>query len=455
MDKELCQISYILVSISDTSVDKKTKKEATPRSKKDTRLKTSAATCSVKDEVFDTSIPVVKLPKNISKTFPKMSPSRKIQNINLVFPPNPRIEFSKNLEDDEYNNDVMNKTFVVQNQPIDANVTTDSTSNDYNITMESTQNEKDMLESEIWPIFPRTPLVETSFQIRTTSTPKFSPANFFSSSILEESPIMKNIPSKNILEKSSFFENISRSTNLSDNTASEFESTSRSRRRLSQNVLEKAFIFEASSKVENNSLACKKTPLEAKKKNIRSIDPIMFEKTDVNLSVPRTFSTVRDMVKKIEVSKKSNSIREKEVHIDAKESPVTIDGKKSNFNKKILNFFAEERKSQSPYSKFLNSKRKSMELENVVKSKQPQHEKSLVRGIIETLMEKLSKPSLRRENRNVGINQNFVKQLVRALEKEDTTEVENSLSERTSVSEEGSFSESETKVSITSASPKD
>lgn len=105
-----------------------------------------------------------------------------------------------------------------------------------------------------------------------------------------------------------------------------------------------------------------------------------------------------------------------------------------NFEKKLLNFLSPAKKinseTQSPYKKFLSSRKKSTELENVVKSKQPQREKSVIRGIIEVLTEKMSKSSLPRQNHNVSINQNFVKQLVRTLEKTNTDENENSHSQR-------------------------
>ncbi|XP_043584066.1 probable GPI-anchored adhesin-like protein PGA55 [Bombus pyrosoma] len=91
------------------------------------RTGSSTKSSSPKEEILDVNIPIMKFPRKISKTFPKMSPSRKIQNLNLVLPPGPKIELSKDVEDmcnDDYNSDDSKKTFVLKERPFNVDGTT-------------------------------------------------------------------------------------------------------------------------------------------------------------------------------------------------------------------------------------------------------------------------------------------------------------------------------------------
>ncbi|XP_068988377.1 uncharacterized protein [Bombus flavifrons] len=87
--------------------------------------RSSTKSSSPKEEILDVNI--MKFPRKISKTFPKMSPSRKIQNLNIVFPPSPKSEFPKDFEDmcnDDYNGDDSRETFVLKKRPFNVDRTT-------------------------------------------------------------------------------------------------------------------------------------------------------------------------------------------------------------------------------------------------------------------------------------------------------------------------------------------
>ncbi|XP_033201379.1 uncharacterized protein LOC117163315 [Bombus vancouverensis nearcticus] len=87
--------------------------------------RSSTKSSSPKEEILDLNIPVMKFPRQISKTFPKMSPSRKIQNINIIFPPGPKIEFpNEDMCNDDYNGDDSRETFVLKERPFNVDRTT-------------------------------------------------------------------------------------------------------------------------------------------------------------------------------------------------------------------------------------------------------------------------------------------------------------------------------------------
>ncbi|CAK9804461.1 hypothetical protein ANTPLA_LOCUS4063 [Anthophora plagiata] len=408
---------------------------------------------SPKKETFDTTIPYIKLSTNISKTFPKVSPSRKIQNINLVFPPGPKLDL---------NDEKTTKNLKYINQRIDENF------NKNNGTTPKKRNDS-FQSSDVASTPLRTPNVKATFKLRATSTPKFSPANIFSSTIIEDSPKLQKISSRNILERSSFFENSCKS-NHSDSITEKSGITPK-QRKISQNLLEKTFIFENSFKMDQSDQRCDETASKVDKtnwlleKNIRSIDPILFEKDNTSLSSPKSSSMVRDIVKRLEVSNISESTPKKsrmnvvqdvkKRNVEPKSSSTIVQEKKFKFES-INPFILQEKQMQSPYTRFTNSKRKSTDLENMVKSKQPPKEKSVIQGLIGTLTEKLSRSSLSHQNESMKINQNFVRKLVNALEKGDLSEAEDLMStRRNSMNEEDSSSEYEMKSCTTSASPKD
>ncbi|KOC66319.1 hypothetical protein WH47_07388 [Habropoda laboriosa] len=446
-----------------TTVDKSSRLQKSP----ETRHKRSPSKSSTKKEAFDTTIPRVKLSTNISKTFPKVSPSRKIQNINLVFPPGPKLDLNnyKNTEDSKYN------TFVLKKKPTDTDKKINNNSSKNNATSKKRNDNLEISDIVTTPL--RTPNLKANFKMRAASTPKFSPANFFSSTIIEESPKIKKIPSESILEKSFIFESSSKS-NLSDSFMDKSESAPK-QRKISQNLLEKTFIFENSSRMDQSCQSCDETPAKINKtnwlleRNIRLIEPLLFEKDDTALSPLKSSSVVRDIVKRIEVSKnplntpKKNRISVqdiKKINVEPNNLVTTIQERKFQFESMCPPFLLQQKqmnqKSLSPYTRFLNSKRKSTDLENVVRSKQPPKEKSVIQGLIETLTAKLSKSCLSQQSESMKINQNFVKKVVNALEKGDSSGIEDlTLTRKTFMNEEDSSSESEIKSCTTSASLKD
>ncbi|XP_060831759.1 uncharacterized protein LOC132916032 [Bombus pascuorum] len=92
---------------------------------KNTRSPTKSS--SSKEEILDLDTPVMKFPRKIPKTFPEISPSRKIHNINIVLPPAPKIVLSKEIEDmcnDDYSSDESKETSVLKERPFNVDRTT-------------------------------------------------------------------------------------------------------------------------------------------------------------------------------------------------------------------------------------------------------------------------------------------------------------------------------------------
>ncbi|XP_033176486.1 uncharacterized protein LOC100744516 isoform X2 [Bombus impatiens] len=145
--------------------------------------RSSTKSSSPKEEILDVNIPVMKFPRQISKTFPKMSPSRKIQNINIVFPPGPKIEFpNEDMCNDDYNGDDRRKTFVLKERPFNVDRTTE-TEDLRNVDViidkrrENRQTNVSFQDSQAVTTPLSTPDVEPKFfKYRTKSTPKFSQA---------------------------------------------------------------------------------------------------------------------------------------------------------------------------------------------------------------------------------------------------------------------------------------
>lgn len=370
--------------------------------------------CSSRDKTFDTNIPKVKLSK-IYGTYPKMSPSRKVQNINIVLPVRPKIEPLTNQINVNKKNDY---------------------SNNSGTSRESRQRKNDAIQTSDMMTTPiRTPNVKSSFKIPATSTPKFSRAYLFSSNIDEDSPKIKKTRSRNILEKSYIFEN--KSMNESDDY--KLDNTFKCRK-LSKNMLEKASIFDSSLRIENfdrdykEDARCYKdqTPIKTSKensllqRNIRSIDTIL-SKDDYDLTMPKSSSMVRDIAKKLEITNISPSTDES---LRTKMNSI-FQRKKSNRTNSIIHFIR---------NKYEHEKRKT------------------IKETMGNLTEKGNKSSLSsRQNYDAKVNQNVVKQLVNVIEKEIAPKfkVYQQSLKRNFVYEEDSFSESEAKSIVTSTSPKD
>ena len=148
--------------------------------------RSSTKSSSPKEEILDVNIPIIKFPRKISKTFPKISPSRKIQNINLVLPPGPKIEFPEDFEDmcnDDYNGDDNRETFVLKERPFNVERTTkieDLRNIDVIIDKrrENRQTNVSFQASQAVTTPLNTPDVEPKlFKYHAKSTPKFSQAS--------------------------------------------------------------------------------------------------------------------------------------------------------------------------------------------------------------------------------------------------------------------------------------
>lgn len=427
-----------------------------------------------KEELFDTSIPIIKLPTNISRTFPKVSPSRKIQNINIVFPPSPPI----NVSDEVRNNIVTDSKYiasVLKKEPIDVKEK-EKYKSKTDERKQQTPTKKKRQENFQPPRMAktmesvRTPNVEESLKVRVTSTPKYTPVKLFSSTVIEEEvPKTKKVLSQSILEISSIFEGNCRS----DNCAEKSLENAAKPKKLSQSLLEKTWIFESSSTFEELSDSKSEKPRKAidhqshllLERNVRSTDPVLFEEND-RAAVSTSMSvSVRDIVNRLEVSTGPSDDSEKRLNRNGKKEKIPLREEESNIDPKsrtvrpttsILAVAGQERtkfETQSPCTRFLCSRRKSTELENVIRSKQSAaRENTVVQGIIETLVQKVNKSSSR-QKKIMGVNQNFVKKLVDALEKGKTLDVDVSTMKKEE--DIGSGSESEGKSCETTTSLKD
>ncbi|XP_053975574.1 muscle M-line assembly protein unc-89-like [Hylaeus volcanicus] len=480
-----------------------------PRQQKSPEARHSKSPSKSSEQPFDTTIPEVYLPINVSKTLPKMSPSRKVQNINIVLPLGPPIEIPDDLETDiskaRYNKFLLRKqqfeaikrnyqeSIKRYNESVRSyndftkswncgnskrsgdddsiNNDTDSTKNNKSTQKTATNSSRndslflplEMTEQQN-PVTPK----PRCFRVRATSTPKFTPANLFSSTIIEESPKTKKAPCRSILEKSSIFER----NCLSSSTEPPGDAAKSKTKKLSDSLLEKASIFESQLSSSSMDTSNKPDPPSQRlDKNISSTDSILLENDDSTLS--ERPSMVRDLVKRLEVS--LNGLCSPE-EISKSKSKLTWKTRRSlpeTKSQEIKTPVAAQRRIsldsrnqsnvqprnanvdfRSPCTRFLSSNQKSTALEKIVKSKQPSRDKSAVREIIEMLTEKLRESSSSRQNGPVEMNHRFVKKVVDILEKGgDLSVVEETSNERKPDVLE-SCSESD-KSSVTSSSSKE
>ncbi|XP_076299603.1 uncharacterized protein LOC143218355 [Lasioglossum baleicum] len=474
---------------------------------------------STTTEKMDTSIPHITPRRDISKTFPKMSPSRKVSNINIVLSRKPYpLELPR--QDDVDQIDASNYgTYVIIKRGKTAKKTKNDLSKsaeDSEITPQKTSSSnKRESEREEQP---------RARRVRTASTPKFSPGSLLSSTILEESPKGKSLPSENILRKLSIFEDSWKDASMRDdsNKASQsMEYRSSTLKSECDKPLSVSYeeICKDGQKLRN-----------LLDNNIRSIEPILFEPVDS----PNSSTSVREIVKKVENINISERTPAKRSHLKWKKSMVPAESKdlaespktpvrlekdakspcarthnsrrmstvpeelkelqevstmlaqqrkemeRNNADSPATKFFNSRRTSwgsceiknveesskrkdtgqdpdqaNSPSTRFLTSRRKSMELENLVRSKQPPKEKSVVREIITAVTARAIKKALLREQNNVPkAQQNYVKAVVDALEKGNSSLLDETIQEsftstiRNEV-ELGSASESDAKSSST------
>ncbi|KAK9308411.1 hypothetical protein QLX08_001586 [Tetragonisca angustula] len=189
---------------------------------------TNRKRCAPKEgEVFDTDIPMAKYPKKISRTFPKKSPSRKFWNLNLVLPPGPRINFSKEFESTYLDDAKESKALQKQTKSSKKN----------NATERGKQKENDVFRVPITPIEP----ADMEFNVCATSTPNSS---FVITGPKELKRVLCDITTKDF--STSQQDSMNRAMNLLNTSKSIPKS-----KKLSPNILEKASIFESNSKLNN------------------------------------------------------------------------------------------------------------------------------------------------------------------------------------------------------------
>ncbi|KAK1116727.1 hypothetical protein K0M31_018120 [Melipona bicolor] len=186
---------------------------------------------SKEEEIFDIDHPTgAKQSKKNCKTFPKKSPSRKISNLNLVLPPGPKIDISKEFE--TYLNDDDN-LFAKKLQA----------SKKQKISKQNDATEKSRQKENVSRVPTPIKLAHTEFDIRATSTPKPSFVRTMSGP-----KKLKKVPCD--LATKDFSTSQQDSMNRAMNLLNRSKNISKSRR-LSPNILEKTSIFENS---ELNSL---------------------------------------------------------------------------------------------------------------------------------------------------------------------------------------------------------
>ncbi|XP_076647154.1 uncharacterized protein LOC143355870 [Halictus rubicundus] len=318
---------------------------------------------STTTEKMDTTIPDIKPRRDISKTFPKMSPSRKLHNINIVLARGAPLDLSYLEEDPDASN---YNTYIIIKRKKSAKKTNNDSSksaedSDFECTPQKTSSPNKEQEDNIQPPEPPlTPKRNSSFRVRTASTPKFSPASLFSSTILEESPKGKRAPSKNILEKLSIFEDSWKDTSMSDDCE-----------KASQSMQDRTSTMKSIWREKPLSVSYEETPKVSQRlrnlleRNIRSVEPIIFEPVD-SLKSP---TKVQEIVKKVENISIGGSTPVKRSTLEWKKSTVPAESKDLGESSKTPVQLKKD--AESPSTRPQNSRRISMipeELKNIGES---------------------------------------------------------------------------------------
>ena len=430
-----------------------------------------------------------------------MSPSRKIENINLVLLPKPMIAFSKEFKsiylsdgNDIYGSDNVFtrklKNFKKQNLK------------QHDVTGRSAEKENVFQVPEVPTTFVES--ADMRFN-RATSTPK-------SSSV---STMIKNIEMKRVLYDLSR-KNSSTSEHDSMNRAMNLLNIPKNipkSRKLSPLILEKVSIFESNSSVNSFDQSYTKTSSDRLllERNIRSIDSVrakasIFESnssmdsSDQNYTKPSSnhiqsidsaqedssstnnfdqscagtlseisnissddsiqsnlmipidnTSPIRKLLQELErglpLPRKEaakSEIKRRTPRLDAVNGSInSVEGKILNVDKKLPNIHSLSRKKsnsneQWPYKKFLGLE-KSAE-SPASNSKQPDRKETVIQKIIRIFNEKVE-ISESRYGKKSDLSKNFVKQLVKALEREDIS----AMKKMTHGDEEDSCNKSKTK----------
>ena len=439
--------------------------------------RSSTKSSSPKEEILDVNIPIIKFPRKISKTFPKISPSRKIQNINLVLPPGPKIEFPEDFEDmcnDDYNGDDNRETFVLKERPFNVERTTkieDLRNIDVIIDKrrENRQTNVSFQASQAVTTPLNTPDVEPKlFKYHAKSTPKFSQSSEVVTTPLSTPDVKPKIfkyHAKSTPKFSQASEVVTTPLSTPDVEPKFFRYHAKSTPKFSQaskvmttplnapDVKLKFFKLRANSTPKfSQASEVVTTPL-----NAPDVKPKFFKlraNSTPKFSQAQLFSSA--MIENNQKEKIiSPSILEKSLIFENKSMNVSNKSGNIRRSKKISPNLLEKTfifEKSSTHNSFQESSN-STNLELPLRSKQVNPKKNMVREIVRNLDEKERK-SLQHRHSQDDKKKCFVKQIVNALEKRNISRMR-SLPPRSSINDEDSPSESETKSYFTSNSPKD
>ena len=372
------------------NVHEKAKKVAPPMTSSKNKIsclqvlpETKHTRSSTKSSSPDEKILGVKFSTKTSNTFPKMSPSRKVHNINIVFPPGANIEFLEgcfeDMRNDDYNGDDDRETFVLKARLFNVDRTTKTEDLRNDVIMDKRRENGQTNVS-----FQASQAATTPLKI--LGKPNFVKYGAKSTSKSSQASEVVTTPLNAPGVKPKFLKPRANSTSTlsqSELLLSIIMANSRKMKILSPSILEKSLIFE------NNSM--KESTMSEDIRRFKKISPNLLEKKSI-----------------FEKSSMHNNLQESSNPID---------------------------------------------LELPLRSKQLNRKKNIFREIVRHLDEKVGE-SLQPRRSQDDNKRSFVKQMVNALEKGDIFRMR-SLSSRSSINDEDSLSESETKSYVTSNSPKD
>ncbi|XP_050575602.1 nucleolar protein dao-5-like [Bombus affinis] len=470
--------------------------------------RSSTKSSSPKEEILDVNIPIIKFPRKISKTFPKISPSRKIQNINLVLPPGPKIEFPEDFEDmcnDDYNGDDNRETFVLKERPFNVERTT-NIEDLRNIDMiidkrrENRQTNVSFQASQAVTTPLSTPDVKPKiFKYHAKSTPKFSQASEVVTTPLSTPDVKPKIfkyHAKSTPKFSQASEVVTTPLSTPDVKPKIFKYHAKSTPKFSQasevvttplstpDVKPKIFKYHAKSTPKfSQASEVVTTPLSTpdvepkffryhakstpKFSQASEVVPTPLNAPDVK---PKFFKLRANSTPKFSQAQLfssamiENNQKEKIISPSILEKSLIFENKSMNVSNKSGNIRRSKKISpnllektfifekSSTHNSFQESSN-STDLELPLRSKQVNPKKNMVREIVRNLDEKERK-SLQHRHSQDDKKKCFVKQIVNALEKRNISRMR-SLPPRSSINNEDSPSESETKSYVTSNSPKD
>ena len=470
--------------------------------------RSSTKSSSPKEEILDVNIPIIKFPRKISKTFPKISPSRKIQNINLVLPPGPKIEFPEDFEDmcnDDYNGDDNRETFVLKERPFNVERTTkieDLRNIDVIIDKrrENRQTNVSFQASQAVTTPLNTPDVEPKlFKYHAKSTPKFSQSSEVVTTPLSTPDVKPKIfkyHAKSTPKFSQASEVVTTPLNTPDVEPKFFRYHAKSTPKFSQasevvttplstpDVEPKFFRYHAKSTPKfSQASKVMTTPLNApdvklKFFKLRANSTPKFSQASEVVTTPLNAPDVKPKFFKLRANSTpkfsqaqlfssamiENNQKEKIISPSILEKSLIFENKSMNVSNKSGNIRRSKKISpnllektfifekSSTHNSFQESSN-STNLELPLRSKQVNPKKNMVREIVRNLDEKERK-SLQHRHSQDDKKKCFVKQIVNALEKRNISRMR-SLPPRSSINDEDSPSESETKSYFTSNSPKD